>query len=75
MRPLPGRTRAIAERGSIALTTMRLLRSSSLRHMRGAGKGGGDLLAVAEMEIEPDIARHVVVEQRRAGLRRPRSAR
>ena len=33
------------------------------RDMRGAGKGGGDLLAVAVMKIEPDIARHVVIER------------
>ena len=35
--------------------------------MRGLGEGGGDLVAVAEMEVEPDIAGHVVVELRRAG--------
>ena len=35
--------------------------------MRGAGKGGGDLLAVAEMEIEPDIAGHLVIKDRRVG--------
>ena len=29
------------------------------------GKGGGDLLAVTEMEVEPDIVRHVVVKDRR----------
>ena len=34
-------------------------------HMSRAGKGGGDLLAVAEMEIETDIAGHVVVKDRR----------
>ena len=46
---------------------MRLLRSSSRVTCAARGKGGGDLLAVAEMEIEPDIARHVVVKVRRAG--------
>ena len=34
------------------------------------GKGGRDLFAVAIMEVEPDIAGHVVVELRRAGCRR-----
>ena len=48
--------------------------------MRGTGKGGGDRLAVAKMEIEPDIARHVIIEQRRVphcrgGHRRAPSAR
>ncbi len=32
--------------------------------MRGRSEGGGDLLAVAEVEVEPDIARHVVIEER-----------
>ncbi len=34
--------------------------------MGGGGKGGGDLLAVAVMEIEPDIARHIVIKEGRA---------
>ena len=35
-----------------------------------AGKGGGDLVAVAVVEIEPDISRHVVVKKRGGGGRR-----
>ena len=38
-----------------------------LCHVSCRGKGGGDLLAVAEMKIEPDILRHVIVEDRRVG--------
>ena len=38
--------------------------------MRGGGKGGGDLLAVAVVKIEPDISGHVVIEKRRAGCGR-----
>ena len=38
--------------------------------MGGAGKGGGDLVAVAIVEIEPDIGRDLVVEQRGIGRRR-----
>ena len=30
--------------------------------MRRAREGGSHRLAVAEMEIEPDIVRHVVIE-------------
>ena len=37
------------------------------RHMGRFGKGGRDLLAVAIVEIEPDIPRHIVIEERRAG--------
>ena len=37
------------------------------RHICRAGKGGGDLLAVPEMEIEPDIPRHVIIKQRCPG--------
>jgi hypothetical protein len=42
--------------------------------MRGLGEGGGDLLAVAVMVVERDIARRFVVDQRRVrthGLVRP----
>ena len=35
--------------------------------MRRARKRGIDLFRIAEMEIEPDIARHVVVKDRRIG--------
>ncbi len=37
------------------------------RDMRGNGEGLGDFRAVAEMEIEPDIVRYIVEEQRRVG--------
>src|SRR5260370_40624491 len=36
------------------------------RDMGGSGKGCGDFVAVAIMEIEPDIPRHVVMDQRGA---------
>ena len=63
--PCSGSYSAIAARGSIALTTMRLLRNSQPRHMRRAVECRGDRLAVAEMEIEPDIAGYLVIKLRR----------
>ena len=38
--------------------------------MGGAGKRRRDRLAIAVMEIEPDIAGHVIVQPRRARRRR-----
>ena len=62
----------MAERGSIGQTTMRLLRIDSFVTCAARGEGGGDLLAVAVMEIQADVARRVVVQQRR--IRRCRGA-
>src|SRR5207244_8000359 len=58
--------------GRPALHSFPTRRSSDLAqleagHMRGPGKGGDDFLAVAEMKIEPDIARHIVIEDRCPG--------
>ncbi len=42
------------------------------RHMRGLREGSGDLGAVAIVIIEGNIAGHVVIKLRRAGLCRIR---
>ena len=43
--------------------------------MRGGGEGGVDRVGVAEVIIQRDIVRDVVVELRRAGLQRRRRRR
>ena len=63
----PRRSSPIAARGSIALTTRRLLTSLSLTLCAAAAKAAATLSAVAVVEVEADVARHVVVERRRAG--------
>ena len=37
------------------------------RYMRRGGEGVRDLVAVAKVKIEPDVSRHVIVKNRRAG--------
>ena len=68
--PVVASNSPIAARGSIAFTTMRWLMQRQLHDMRGLGEGLGDLLGVAVVIIERDIARHVVEDQRRARLHR-----
>ena len=50
-----------------------LIDQRQLHDMRGLGEGFGDLRGIAIVIIERDIARHVVVEQRRARLARHRA--
>ena len=37
------------------------------RHMRGGGKGRGDLFGIALVEVRSDVARDPVMDQRRPG--------
>ena len=55
----------IAERGSIGTDDDAVVAHRQFRDVRGAREGGGDLLAVAVMEIQADIAGRVRVQQRR----------
>ena len=52
----------IAARGSIAFTTTRLLHELEAVTCAALAKAAADLLAVAEVIVERDVARHVVID-------------
>ena len=57
----------MAARGSMALGARRLLTSLSEGHVRGGGEGGLGRLRVAEPPVVGDVAREILVHQRRPG--------